>query len=174
MSDFVEKQILKTVGTLAVRQIQRRIKNKRISPTTNKKGTTLVGRGNLLRSIRFRAEGDTVIISAGDASIPYARIHHEGGTIRPKNAKYLAIPLTPSARLSAPRDYPGETFIAKGIIFEKIAGSDKIVPLYALKKQVEIPARPYMYIDNADKDIIRKAIVDKLHQWKQEALRNAT
>jgi len=173
MSDFVERNILKTVGVMAVRQITRRIREKRISPSTNKKGTTLVGRGNLLRSLKYRTEGDAVVISAGDATVPYARIHHEGGVIKPKNAKYLAIPLTPGARASAPRYYPGETFSAKGVIFEKLENG-KVKALYALKKQVEIPARPYMLLDNNDKTLIKNAIMSKLEIWKKQAVKHAT
>lgn len=160
----IEKDILRSVGALAVRQIKRRVREKRISPTTNKRGTTLVGRGNLLRSIKYRIEGDMLIITAGDASVPYARIHHEGGIIKPKNAKYLAIPLTPAARKSGPRDFKGETFIAKGIIFEK-RENGKAKPIYALKKQVEIPSRPYMYLDNQDKSIIRSAVASQIQRW---------
>ena len=162
----IEKDILRSVGALAVRQIQRRIREGRIEPQTRKSGRTLYSRGALFRSIRYRTEGDAVILTAGDASVPYARIHHEGGIIHPRNAKYLAIPLTPKAKLSRPRDYPAPTFIAKGMIFEKTDG--KPIPIYALKKQVEIPARPYMFLDNHDKTMIRSAVVSQIQRWAKE------
>ena len=78
-------------------------------------------------------------------------IHETGGTIRPKHSKYLAIPL--DAALTAkgvargrPRDFK-DTFFAvskKGnlIMFGKSMG--KVVPLFAMKKEVKIPKRPYM------------------------------
>lgn len=148
--------MLKLIGVIVVRQINARIRTGKISPQTNKRGTTLVNRGKLMRSIKYRTDGNSVIISAGSATVPYARIHHEGGVIKPKNAKYLAIPITAQAKLYKPRDYPGQTFIAKGVIFLKVDGG-KPVPLYVLKKQVTIPARPYMFVDDGDKAQLREA-----------------
>jgi phage gpG-like protein len=158
----IEADILRQVGVLAVRQIQRRIREGKVLPPTQKSGRTLYSRGALFRSIKYRTEGDSVILSAGDATVPYARIHHEGGVIRPKNAKYLAIPLTAKAKLSRPRDYPVQTFLAKGVIFEKTDG--KPIPIYALKKQVTIPARPYMFLDDHDKSIIRSAVISQVER----------
>lgn len=149
--------LLRLIGVLVVRQVGARIRTGNVTPKTNKHGRTLVDRGHLLRSIKYRIDGDAVVISAGAANVPYARIHHEGGIIRPKNAKYLAIPLTPQAKLYRPRDYPGDTFIKKGIIFLKLEGG-QIQPLYVLKKQVEIPARRYMFADERDKNLIREAV----------------
>lgn len=136
--------VLRLIGSIAVREIKARIRKNLITPSSGKAGgTTLYQRGQLSRSIKYRTEGDSVIISAGGQDVPYARIQHEGGIIKPKNAKYLAIPITAKARLSYARNYDGETFIANGMIFEKDEGG-KIHPIYALKKQVIIPPRPYM------------------------------
>ncbi|MDD4310649.1 MAG: phage virion morphogenesis protein, partial [Candidatus Cloacimonetes bacterium] len=111
--------LLRLIGALVVRQINQRIRSGKVTPATSKRGTTLVERGKLLRSIKYRVDGAAVVISAGGANVPYARIHHDGGIIKPKNAKYLAIPLTAQAKLYKPRQYPAKTFIAKGIIFEQ-------------------------------------------------------
>jgi hypothetical protein len=66
-------------------------------------------------------------------------------TIRPKTAKYLAIPLTEEARSMPPRQM-GNTFVARSragnlLIFRKIEGGG-IVPEYVLKTEVVIPTRP--------------------------------
>lgn len=140
------KEMLRLIGGLAVRQIQSRIRQNRITPGSRGGSSTLVKTGALIRSIKYRLEGDQIVVSAGSKSIPYARIHHEGGVIRPRIAKYLAIPLTKKAALYSAKDYPGETYIAKGVIFDK----GENIPIYALKKEVIIPARPYMYLDNDD------------------------
>lgn len=153
----VTGEVLRLVGQLAVRQITRRIREGRVSPSSKNRGRTLMKRGLLLRSIKNEARGTAVVISAGGADVPYARIHHEGGVILPNRAKYLAIPLTAKAALFKPRDYPGETFIAKGVIFEKVEGG-KPMALYALKKRVEMPARPYMFLDENDKRVIEEAV----------------
>lgn len=151
-------EMLQGIGVLIVRQIKRRINSNSVSPKTRKAGTTLVKRGHLRNSIKYRVDGNSVIISAGGPGVPYAKIHHIGGIIRPKNAQYLAIPLNPEAALYRPRAYPGKTFIAKGVIFKQVDGGAPIA-MWALKKQVEIPARRYMYLDTKDEGLIRSAVV---------------
>jgi phage gpG-like protein len=158
----LSSDILRIVGRLAVRQIQRRIRQRRVTPHTRKPGVTLVERGLLTQSIKAEPKGNKVVISAGGANVPYARIHHEGGVIRPKTAKYLAIPLTPKAKQFRPRQYPGETFIKKGVIFGK--DGEKLTPLYALKKQVTIPARPYMLLDGPDRKVIEAAVAERIQR----------
>ncbi len=73
-------------------------------------------------------------------------------TIRPKNKKFLAIPL-PAAKTAAgvPRGGPldgiwGPTFISKGVIFgfsggTKSSQSKKPIPLFVLKRSVVVPRR---------------------------------
>lgn len=148
---------------MAERQIKRRISSGRIVPPTKKKGgRTLVKRSHLLNSIKFRVEGNTAVISAGNANVPYARIHHEGGVIKPVRAQYLAIPLTAKAAMYNARDYPGETFISKGMIFEK--EGKKVTPIYVLKRSVTMPARPYMFLDSDDLRIIQQAIEEQMQR----------
>ena len=65
----------------------------------------------------FRSEdvggGVRVTVQAGDAEVPYARIQEEGGTITPRNARFLAIPVGPAltaagvSRFRSPRDVQG-------------------------------------------------------------------
>jgi phage gpG-like protein len=152
-----QSDLLRLIGVLVVRQVGARVRSGRVSPSTQKHGRTLVERGHLLRSIKYRIDGEAVVISAGGQNVPYARIHHEGGIIKPKNAKYLAIPLNAQAKLYRPRNYPGKTFMKKGIIF--LDDNGKLTPLYALKKQVEIPERRYMFVDNDDRNQIKRAVL---------------
>ena len=73
-----------------------------------------------------------------------APIHEFGGTITPKNAKFLAIPVTEEARqYVSPRNFPRELHFVLG----KTGGvllDDNDTAHYLLKKSVTIPARPYM------------------------------
>ena len=88
-------------------------------------------------------------------SAPYAGVHIGPAgsrvTIRPKNKKFLAIPL-PAAKTAAgvPRGGPldgiwGPTFISKGVIFGFKQGTKKEhknpIPLFVLKRSVVVPRR---------------------------------
>lgn len=108
--------------------------------------------GNTMRAVAdsVRVQGSKLSDVQGMIGGPvYLRIHEYGGTIRPKRAKYLAIPLPEALdsrgvpKRRGPRDWKN-TFVAKSkkgnlLIFQK-RGKD-IVPLYALKSEVRIPAR---------------------------------
>ena len=147
------KQLLEAIGIVVTRDIKRRIRDGKITPHSKNSGTTLVKFGKLVNSITHVVSGNHVIVGT---NLKYARILHEGGTIRPVKAKYLAIPLTKEAAVRKPRDWQG-TFIRKGIIFRSLEGG-KIDTLYALKTQVVIPARPYMYISEDTSSRLRNLI----------------
>ena len=104
-------------------------------------GQVLKVRTGTLRSsivpILAHMEGRVIMAGVG-TGVKYARIHEFGGTIVPKVAQALTVPL-PGVKGRA-RDYKN-TFIAKGMIFQK--QGREIIPLFALKKSVTIPARPY-------------------------------
>jgi phage virion morphogenesis protein len=87
-------------------------------------GQTLVDKGTLSGSITYEATKSKVVVGT---NIPYAAIHHIGGTIpghavKAKRAKALAIP-TPD-----------------GVVFRKSASIPK----------VEMPARPYLMVQDED------------------------
>jgi phage gpG-like protein len=81
-------------------------------------------------------------------NLKYAAIHEFGGTIEPKNTKWLTIPF--EGVKGRARDYT-DTFFqwqkgAEGqrlILFQKNAGG-KPTPLFVLVKKAEILARPYL------------------------------
>lgn len=138
------KELLTGIGLVVTRDIKARIRKNMVSPKTSKSdGTTLVKSAKLMNSISYALEGNAVRVGT---NLRYARIHHTGGVIKPKTAKYLAIPLTKEAAVRKPREFT-DTFIAKGCIMRTLADG-KIEALYALKKSVTIPARPYMFIDD--------------------------
>lgn len=136
-----QTQLLNSIGIILTRDIKSRIRNNQITPKSKESGTTLVKSGKLVNSITYQVDNNIVRIGT---NLKYARIHHEGGIIRPVQAQYLAIPLTKIAAVKKPRDFDN-TYIANGVIFQKSADG-KSIALYALKKQVNIPARPYLLI----------------------------
>ena len=112
--------------------------------------------GNLRRSLQEKRarkvqERGNEIIGIVGTNLKYAAIHEYGGTIRPKRAKWLAIPLKGALTArgvarGGPRDFK-DTFFAMSkngnlIMFSKSMGS--IIPLFALKKEVKIPKVSYM------------------------------
>jgi len=148
-------RLLNAMGMLITREIKRRIRSNQVTPPSKSRGTTLVKSGALINSIRHIIAGDKVTVGS---NLVYARIHHEGGVIRPKRAKALAIPLTSEAAKRNPRHF-SDTFIRKGVILQK-QEDGSLVALYALKPSVTIPARPYMNIDPNTRASLKQMIVD--------------
>ena len=148
------KKLLSGIGMVVSRDIKARIRKNMVNPKTNKTGTTLVKSAILINSISYVASDADVRVGT---NVKYARIHHEGGTIFPVRAKYLAIPLTKEAAVHPPR-YFENTFIAKSCIMHTL-NDGTIEALYVLKRSVKIPARPYMFIDentiNTLKELVR-------------------
>tara|TARA_R110002020_G_scaffold425054_3_gene634467 strand:+ start:980 stop:1639 length:660 start_codon:yes stop_codon:yes gene_type:complete len=104
------------------------------------------------------------VVSAGNATVPYAHIQEYGGTITPKSSEYLRIPLPEI--LTDRGDVQGnyeiynrggryetgsgeETYLAGSAIMVNIAG--KPTPIYALVKSVKIPPRLGIRKTGADK-----------------------
>jgi hypothetical protein len=102
--------------------------------------------------------------------VKYANILEEGGTIVPKNKKYLTIPfqaaLTSAGVMKYPsaRDYPN-TFIAGRTIMQR-QGSGSI-PLFYLARSVTIPAKHYMSITEQRS---RGAVMDIAHRTIDQIL----
>lgn len=98
--------------------------------------------------------------------LPYARILEEGGTIEPKSAKMLAIPIGEGvtsrgvARFASPRDVPDLfTFRSKAgnLIMAKRRGSSMDI-YFVLKEKVRIPA--YRFASRAVFDAKDRAIAE--------------
>lgn len=132
--------------------------------------------GRLGASLTYQEGPDSLTISAGGSpgdgadAVRYARIQHEGGTIRPKRAKFLTIPFPggPADKrvpLRAADFAHDDTFVAKGIIFRTLSrggrsGGEQIEPLFILKRSVTLPARPYMYVEDSDVAYLKKSVAD--------------
>ena len=112
-------------------------------------GDPLTGRSQSLRNSFFCEDDGTTLDNWSMviySTSKYAPIQEFGGTIVPKTSKWLAIPLT-AAKTPAgvPRGSPRsfkDTFFKtskKGnlILFQKV-GKEKIVPLFVMKKRVDL------------------------------------
>ena len=103
----------------------------------------LIDTGNMRGSVSAETESDDVV-SIGPRNVQYGAIHEFGGTITPKNSKFLAIPVTRAAKYAgSPRRFTGK------LHFQLVAGGGALVDeqgdiQYSLKRSVTIPARPYI------------------------------
>jgi len=121
-----------------------------------------------------RVDGLTVTIQS---NVAYARLHNEGGTIKPKTAKHLALPLSQKAALGAKRigvrayvDSVAKKVGKKPFVLTSKAGNKFLVVgnraggldfLFLLKKSVTIPARRYAGM--GDKDLRRLRSILRAH-----------
>jgi len=105
--------------------------------------------GHLAGSAHWRLEAKGNTLKLVLYSAVYGPTHEFGAVIKPKRARYLTIPLpaamTPAGVARGPaRSFEG-TFIkrskAGNLVIYQHQGKGKILPLFLLKKQVEIPAR---------------------------------
>ena len=140
------------IGLHLERRIKEQVSGKRLKVRT----------GNLRRSVYFRIVGskDSIEVHAGidPKKAPYAAIQEEGGTIRPKRAKFLTIPvgrnLTKISRVMrvSPREFisnPGSLGYDSSFVNPRrtaIMGvrGGRIEPVFALKKKVTIKGKYYM------------------------------
>lgn len=136
-------------------------------PSKKASGRTLIESSRLKNSIAYVASDQGMVIGT---NVPYAAIHQFGGTIRPINVKYLAIPLDKQAAKIRPRDLERQTFVIKSkkgnlLLMERLLkysgqrgkrflskGKFKLVtrPRYLLKDQVNIPQRKFLLFQQED------------------------
>ena len=105
-------------------------------------------------------------------TVEYGRIQELGGTVHPTRAKFLAIPATEMARkIGSPRSYPGKLrFVGDDNSGALVSESGETV--YVLRKQVTLPAKPYLRpaldehkpeIVDAVKAVIGNGILEVVH-----------
>lgn len=140
-------------------EFQRKMTLERFRPYSGWKNNTdqLQSRtGFLKKSIGYSVTGSSLgelelrVYSAG---IKYANLQEYGGTITPKNGRYLALPIGKALgprgipKKRGPREYPdGFFFTSKrgNLLFGVRVGKGKrkkIEPLYWLRESVKIPPR---------------------------------
>jgi len=91
-------------------------------------------------------------VGAGGARVKYANLQETGGTITPKNAKYLTIPLPANlTRAGVMRKSPREldnaffNYNSKGnLIMYEVNARGKVTPMFYLTKKATVPGSHYM------------------------------
>lgn len=109
----------------------------------NIKRQGLIRTRTLSRSIHeeISMQGSSVAVAEIGTNIEYAAIHEFGGVVRPKTAKYLAVPV--GHYKGSPRKHPRlKLRKTAGGTLVMVDGSGRVQ--YVLKKSVEVPAQPYL------------------------------
>lgn len=177
------RRVSKYLVSSAVRKINGHIppENAPLTQTVKRGNKTLRDKGQLMASIAPQNGRDWAAAQTNKAQ---ARILQEGGEIKGKG-KGLWLPASKRTR-SLMRKYnaqrPGElidamkangyTLFRTGKVFcaRKKRGKGEPFALFIIKDSVKIPARPFLYIDDADEKYINKEIKQAVH----DALKDGT
>lgn len=141
------KQIQKDFPKIAEKITKRFLESIRGSIVKNYlKGQVLKSvTGKLSSSINWWLSGSEGWIGS---NLVYAAIHEYGGTIVPKNAKYLTIPLWKGAarQIGGAREVPGAFFkMTNGRLLMYGKSKYGVMPYFLLLKSVTLPPRPYIW-----------------------------
>lgn len=148
------------------------------------------------------AEGVVEVVPVGPSKT-YASIQHHGGTVVPKKAKWLMIPLSPPLSISEkragdPRAYSGAFFLPKGpegpglyrksrqAVSVSIAawrsgknlhkattyakGGKSIERIFAAVKRVTIPARPFAFWSERDREVVAEKTLREIQKRIEKGL----
>jgi phage virion morphogenesis protein len=143
---------LNQIGKLVVSSVRQNfVKGGRPEPWKKSSGKkTLVGlgtRGGLMGSIHYRVDGDTVTIATNK---PYAAIHNFGGKIEAKNVRIVKYK----------RKDGKEVERTEQLLKFKIKGQ------WVSKKEVVIPKREYMLIQEDDNVRIKELLAKYITEGK--------
>lgn len=131
---------------------------------TEEGGQTLSMTRRLRNSITSAYDATTASVGT---NVVYAAIHQMGGVIRAKNGPFLAIPITAAARSAgSPRNMPG-LHVWQTLKGQYVMGDAKGQVHYLLRRQVTMPARPFLGASEADKTELSRVLQAHLQgAWK--------
>lgn len=123
---------------------------------TNEGGQTLSLTRRLRNSLSVTPGASSVAVGT---NVIYAAIHQFGGVIRAKKGPFLAIPMTGAARSAgSPRNMPG-LGVAQSLKGQFMMVDGKTgTPHFLLKRQVTIPARPFLGASEDDKNELLRVL----------------
>lgn len=170
----VMRKISKYLVSSAVKKIDRGISpaNAPLTQAVKQGNKTLYDNGQLIPSIAPQNGNDW---AAAQTNLKYAHIQQKGGTITGKK-KGLWLPAGARTRTLS-RQYNSRTagelissmrsagysfFRVKNVFFAK-PKKGKPFPLFVIKRSVKIPARPFLFIDDADAEYINSEIKKAVH-----------
>lgn len=128
-------------------------------------GQTLSLSRRLRNSITSASTSTTASVGT---NVLYAAIHQFGGVIRAKKGPFLAIPVTPQARSAgSPTRMPG-LHVWQTLKGQFVMGDDKGNVHFLLRRQVSMPARPFLGASDADRVELLRVLREHLEgTWKK-------
>lgn len=129
-------------------------------------GQTLSLSRRLRNSLTYAATRDSVAVGT---NVVYAAIHQFGGIIRAKSGPFLAIPITAAARAAgSPRNMQGLA-IAQSLKGQFMLVDSKTGTVhFLLRRQVTMPARPFLGVSSGDESSVLRVLQDHLEgAWRR-------
>lgn len=179
-----QSELMDRIGFRLANRFKRRMAMGKFKPISSLTKGNRVGGGSggkpLNDTGRLRQSLTHVVLSkdkvAVGSPVAYAALMQEGGTITPKKAQKLAIPVGRKvAALSQAKGVRGalkelskslDIWFTENRIFGTVPGSQKTETLFIRKSKVTIPPRPYLFIDEKDELVVAKTI----EAWYKEVL----
>lgn len=131
--------------------------------------------GGLMASIQARLTPGGIEVGTVKQG---AALHQYGGTVVPKTARLLAIPLSKEAvRVAGPRQFPRPLHIERkkgsrsAVLAEEGKGKRQGKAHYALVPRVKVPARPFLGLSKEWQGRLAKVVAEALVKQAAEALR---
>lgn len=163
--------LLSLLGSIALSQVQKNIVRGKWAPnaplTREVKGSSLPLRdkGQLLASFAYGTENGKAVVGTNHVA---AEIVHNGGEIRPRNTRFLAVPMGDARAFmrsygATPRSCiqnmkaAGYRFFYRGPVLMAQRGKGKPHGLFIMKRSVRIPARRFMELPQEYVDVIALA-----------------
>jgi len=173
VSELAEKledpePVLEDFGGRLVREWTKSFEKTSAGESSEPGGPPAMQSGQLKNSLTWETRDDE--LEAG-TSVVYGRIQHFGGTIEPRDAEALTVPLTEEARGKRAGDFddlvfrPASADAEENVIgvLGKTSGED-FSPVFALAEEVTLPERPWMVIQDEDWDYLEKRLREELEE----------
>lgn len=173
-----DPRLLEDLGVQAVSLVQKNIKegpwesNSSLTQEVKQNNKPLQDRGKLLSSITYKTYGSYIEVGTNHVA---AKILHDGGVIRPKSSKFLAIPAsresrkfmraygaTPRACISGMEAAGYKVWFAKNMILAQRENGRKTYALFVLKRSIKIPARPFLELPDQSVKILPRSVMRRL------------
>lgn len=137
------KPIMAVTGNMVVKSVRRNFREggrpEKWEKSKKSKGMTLIGTGTLMKGIHYKVDDDGLGVTVMTGPQKYAAIHQFGGT-------------------TAPHEINARNFKALGFM----RGGEKVHYRKVHHPGSNIPARPYMLLQDEDIENIKKVMLEYL------------